>query len=248
MRFVGPVEEGRFLRRPNRFLTYCEVEGEARACFCANPGRMGEFLEPGRPVLVGPRVGGQAGVTTHVHLAFRHEGRWVSIDTRVPGKLFREGFEAGAFHFLAGYTHARPEVPFGASRIDFLLEGPGLKPCFVEVKSATLVEEGLALWPDAPSERGARHALELARAVRAGYRAVVLWVVQRGDAALLRPHEARDPAFAAAIRKAARAGVETYAWGSRVTRQGITLQGEVPVDVAPVARPRGGRARETRND
>lgn len=234
--------EGRFLRRPNRFLTYCEVDGEELACFCANPGRMGEFLEPGRPVLVGPRIGGQAGRTTHVHLAFRHERKWVSIDTRVPGRLFREGFAAGAFPFLAGYATVRPEVTFGASRFDFLLEGPGLPPCFVEVKSATLVEDGIARWPDAPSERGARHALELARAVREGYRAVVLWIVQRGDARVLLPHEACDPDFAAAIRRAARAGVETRAWGSRVSRRGVTLAGEVPVDLGRPVRRRGPRA------
>lgn len=231
MRFEGPVQEGRFLARPNRFLTYCEVGGETRACFCPNPGRMGEFLEPGRPVLVGPRVGGQAGKTTHVHLAFRHEGRWVSIDTRVPGRLFLEGFRAGAFPFLAGYERARPEVTFGSSRFDFLLEGPGVPPCFVEVKSATLVQDdGLALWPDAPSERGARHASELAAARRKGYRSVVLFVIQRGDAVLLRPHAERDPLFARSIRSAVRRGVEVYAWRSRVTRAGITLLGEVPFE------------------
>ena len=229
VRFQGPVEAGVFVSRPNRFLTYCRVGEEVRACFCANPGRMGEFLEPGRPVLVGPRIGGQAGKTTHVHLAFRHEGRWVSIDTRVPGQLFREGFQRGRFPFLAGYDTLRAEVPFGHSRFDFLLTGARKRPCIVEVKSATLVEDGVARWPDAPSERGARHASALADAVRDGYRAVVLFIVQRADARHLEPHAARDPAFARALGEAAAAGVEVRAWGSRVTRQGITLADELPV-------------------
>ncbi|HWG90100.1 MAG TPA: DNA/RNA nuclease SfsA [Candidatus Thermoplasmatota archaeon] len=233
MRFQGPVEEGRFLSRPNRFLTYVEVDGVTRACFCSNPGRMPEFLEPGRPVLVGPRIGGQQGPTTHVHLAFRHNGAWVGIDTRIPGRLFLEGFAAGKFPFLQGYTEVQPEVTFGASRFDFLLKGEGLPPCFVEVKNCTLVTDGLAQWPDAPSERGAKHLRELALARKQGYRAVVLWIVQRGDARLLTPFEERDPDFAKAVRLAAKRGVEAYAWGSRVTRAGVTLGKEVPVDLGP---------------
>ncbi|MBX6378181.1 MAG: DNA/RNA nuclease SfsA [Clostridia bacterium] len=124
-------------------------------------------------------------------------------------------------------------VDRGGVRLDFLLmpadEGVD-PPCLVETKSCNLVEEGVALFPDAPTLRGTRHLRELTRAVVAGCRAAVVWFVQRDDARVLRPHRGADPAFAEALATAVRAGVEPYAYRCRVTPTAVTVLDAIPVE------------------
>jgi sugar fermentation stimulation protein A len=116
------------------------------------------------------------------------------------------------------------------SRLDFRLEGLG-GACWVEVKSVTLVEDGVARFPDAPTERGARHLQELARAVEEGDRAAVVFIVQRADAGSFAPNDGADREFGRVLRAAASAGVEVFAWSCRVSRQAIEVARRVPVDL-----------------
>jgi sugar fermentation stimulation protein A len=120
-------------------------------------------------------------------------------------------------------------VSFGHSRIDFLLEGPARRPCLVEVKSITLVVDGLGCFPDAVTARGRRHLRELAAVVEAGYRAAVVFVVQRDDATGMRPHDESDPEFGRALREVAGQGVEVYAYGCDVDAGRIEIEGALPV-------------------
>ncbi|EKP95824.1 sugar fermentation stimulation protein [Thermaerobacter subterraneus DSM 13965] len=181
-------------------------------------GRAGSAAEGGR------RTAGDL-------LLVSFNGRWVSVDARMPNRLFAAALDRRALLPFAAYRRWQTEVPWGAGRLDFRLEGAGepLRPCLVETKSCNLVEDGTALFPDAPTARGARHLEELAQAVRQGWRAAVVWFVQRDDAARLAPHRRADPHFAAALARARAAGVEAYAYRCRVSPAGISLLGPIPV-------------------
>jgi sugar fermentation stimulation protein A len=150
----------------------------------------------------------------------------VSIDSRVPGVAFSEAVRAGSIKAFAGYRTIRPEVRYGESRLDFLLTGDG-PPFLVEVKSVTLVVDGQARFPDAPTPRGARHLHELARAVSEGYRAAVVFVIQREDVSSFAPNDSTDPEFGEALRQAALAGVEVYPLRCLVTPDRVEIMGEV---------------------
>lgn len=175
------------------------------------------------------RAGGNVRRTAGTLLLVRYAGRWVSVDARMPNRLFARCLEKDCLPPFRGYTSWRPEVRWGHSRVDFLLEAPGRPPCLVETKSCNLVEDGLALFPDAPTVRGTRHLLELAEAVQQGLRAAVVWFVQRDDADALAPHRVADPDFAQALARARAAGVEAYAYRCRVEPEGITVLDEIPV-------------------
>lgn len=152
-----------------------------------------------------------------------------SVDSGVPNDLVLAGLRAGFFPDLALYPEVRRECVYGESRIDFRLSGSTAGDCLLEVKSVTLVRGGRALFPDAPTARGARHVRELARAVAEGLRATVLSVIQREDADSLSPDDETDPAFGAVLREAVRSGAEVRAYTCRVALDRICLHREVPV-------------------
>jgi sugar fermentation stimulation protein A len=153
---------------------------------------------------------------------------WVSIDSRVPNKLVVEALEGNRLREFQPISRIKAEIPFGSSRFDFLLETPTY-PCLLEVKSCTLVNDGLAIFPDAPTVRGSKHMRDLTFAKRAGYRACVMFVIQREDATLFRPNKQTDPEFCSALRKAWESGVEIYARRCRLTNFDLTLDAKVPV-------------------
>lgn len=129
---------------------------------------------------------------------------------------------------LRGARVVSREVRQGTSRFDLMIQHRGRR-VLVEVKSATLVEDGVALFPDAPTARGTRHLRELTEHARRGGHAAVVFVVQRADAHALRAHASNDPAFAKALRDAARGGVRLLAYACRVTPRGVRLLRRIPV-------------------
>jgi len=150
----------------------------------------------------------------------------INMDAQAPNKVFGEWAAAG--RFLPEVTVIRPEYTWEDSRFDFRLETPA-GPCFVEVKGVTLEENGRALFPDAPTERGVKHLRGLARAVEQGYRAAVFFVVQMKGPKSFSPNGATHPAFGGALRAAAAAGVEVCAYDCRVTPSSLVL--DAPVEV-----------------
>lgn len=237
MRFPEGTLEARFLRRPNRYLTFCEApDGTELRCFCPDPGRLTEFVTPGRRVLVAPAPADAEGRrTTHTQVAFHHGGEWVSILTAKANQLAREAADLGLLPELPPTRAWRAEVRHGESRLDFLAGD-----VLVEVKSVTLVVDGEARFPDAPTVRGARHVRELAAHARKGGRAMLVFVQQREGGRLVRPHAATDPDFAAALRDAAQAGVQVAGLACRVDPEGVTPVRRIPV--ATDAETRGDRA------
>jgi len=228
MEIEGHLVAGRFVARDNRFRVTVEMEGQPVWAHLPNSGRLGELLVPGRRVLLVERSGAGRKTGYDLSLVEMNE-RWVSVDARLPNDLVEEALRTGRLVPLAGYQTVRREVPFGGSRFDFLLQAPGRSPCLVEVKSVTLVVDGLAYFPDAVTLRGRRHLEELVSALEMGYRAAVVFVVQRGDAGGFRPHDESDPDFAQALRMAARRGVEVYAYTCCVEPGRIEIDRSLPV-------------------
>lgn len=228
MVITGNLVEGRFVSRDNRFRVTVEIGGQPVWAHLPNSGRLGELLVPGRRVLLVERPGGQRKTGYDLGLVAL-DGRWVSVDARLPNDLVEEALRAGRIPPLAGYSSLRREVPFGRSRFDFLLGGEGRPPCWVEVKSVTLLIDDLGCFPDAVTARGRRHLEELAGALRRGDRAAVLFVVQRDDAVAVRPHDESDPDFGRTLRDVACLGVEVYAYGCHVEPGQIEITHALPV-------------------
>ena len=226
MRFP-PLVEGRFIRRLNRFAALVDVERREYLAHVPNSGRMGELLVPGFRVLLVPAPEG-ANRKTAFDLALVDTGRALSsADARLPNKLVAEALIQRRMPQFADYPVARGEQVFGESRLDFLLDGPTGK-CYVETKSVTLVEEGVGLFPDAPTIRGVKHLRSLMAAREAGHDAAVVFVIQRIDAEAFAPHDAADPLLGTTLREARDAGVAIWAYRCHVTESSIELADTVP--------------------
>jgi sugar fermentation stimulation protein A len=233
MQWPAPLQPARFVRRENRFRAIVERDGQLLAAHVPNSGRLGELFTPGAAVWVAMASAGAAR-KTGCHLALvEYAGTLVSVDARLPNRLVAEALAAGRLAPLAGYATVRPEVQTGASRLDFLLSDgpdPDQPRCWLEVKSVTLVEDGCALFPDAPTERGVKHLEELAALRRAGERVAVGFVVQRSDAVRFAPHPTADLAFAATLRQVQGEGVEVYAWRCAVDHNAMELTDQMLVN------------------
>lgn len=234
-----------FVRRLNRFAAEVRSarDGRRLRVHLPNSGRMEELLRPGAEARVHPRDPAR-GRTAGTLLLVRYRGRWVGVDSRLPNRLFEAGLACRALAPFGRVTGWRREVALGAGRVDFVLDDARGRR-LVEVKSCNKVERGIALFPDAPTTRGARHLRTLARAARRGARAAVVWFVQRSDAFCLRPDRAADPEFAEAAARAAAAGVKLYAYACRVGPRAVAALRPIPVEVErPHQRPRR-RSRRT---
>jgi sugar fermentation stimulation protein A len=135
---------------------------------------------------------------------------WVGVNTLTPNRLLRAAFAAGKLPWAQGYTVCKPEARRGQSRLDALLTVPGLPPLWVECKNVTLVEDGMAAFPDAVTTRGQKHLREMTAVALAGERAAFFYCVQRGDARCFGPADYVDPDYAALFSEGLAAGVEAY--------------------------------------
>jgi sugar fermentation stimulation protein A len=219
--------EGHFLVRLNRFSALAEVDGREVMVHVPNSGRLRELLVPGYRILLKPVYGDHRKCGFDLALVDL-ESTLVSADARLPSHLLVEALQEGRALRFRGYPRMRREVTFGESRLDLLLEAPeGL--CYVETKSVTLVVDGMALFPDAPTTRGVRDLNSLAQAVADGHRAAVVFVVQRDDSTAFSPHDVADPEFGKALRRCVGAGVEALAYCCQVSQQEVKLAEQVPV-------------------
>ena len=152
----------------------------------------------------------------------------VGVNTLVPNKLVKTSILAGKIKALSGFDHVRSEVTYGGhSRIDLLLE-KGENRCFIEIKNCTLVNDGMACFPDAVTSRGLKHLVALQEQVRLGDRSVVFFLVQRMDARVFKPADPIDPAFGKELRKAVRNGVEIMVYDVFLDLKGIRLNRRLP--------------------
>lgn len=196
----------------------------------ADPGRLRELLVTGRRVMLRPVDDPSRRTKWSLVLVQTPDGSgWVSLDTTTPNRILAKALKENGLEELPGWNLDRPEVTLGRSRFDFLLT-KGDRSMILEAKSATLVEAGLALFPDAVTARGTRHVREMAAIVAGGsMEGTVLFVIQREDVRALQAAWEIDPDFSDALREARSAGVQLLARRCRVTPDGISLLGPVPV-------------------
>ena len=223
----GDLVEGIFLERVNRFLAMVEVDGMEVGVHVANSGRMKELFVPGFRVLV--RSVASEHRKTKFDLVLVDVGTaLVSADSRAPNALVAEGVLNGHLKQFASFSEMYREVTFGDSRLDLMLEGRTGR-CYIEAKSVTLVENGVGLFPDAPTARGAKHLRTLEAVVEAGHRAAVIFVIQRSDVTAFATSDSSDPDLARALRSAVSVGVEAYAYNCWVTEHSIQLGQSLPI-------------------
>jgi sugar fermentation stimulation protein A len=231
IKIEGKTLMGIFQKRPNRFLALVKVEDRILPSFLPNPGRMHELLTPGTEVIL-REVLKENRKTDYDLIGVFYNGQVVSVDSRVPNKLVLEALKNGDIEELSEYNIIKPEYGYGHTRFDFFLTNEH-ESCLLEVKSCTLVKDGVALFPDAETERGRRHLRDLVKAKKEGYRACVLFVVQRTDADVFAPNDETDSEFGKVLRDAALEGVEVYAYYSEFVGNKITLKGKVKVELEP---------------
>lgn len=229
MEFPAPLQPAVLLRRYKRFLADVRLpDGAVETIHCPNPGAMLGLADPGMRVWL--KSG--RGKLKWGWVLSEADGALVGIDTTLPNRLVGEALRAGRLDALAGYREIRPEVPYGeASRVDFSLAEPGRAPAFVEVKNVHWRRHpDVAEFPDCVTARGTKHLRELAAQVAEGARAVMLFVVQRGDCARFRIAADKDPAYATAFIEARKAGVEALCYACDVTLSGAAISRPLPID------------------
>lgn len=215
---------GRFLSRPNRFVAHVEIDGREEICHVKNTGRCRELLQPGAEVWCA--VSSNPNRKTKYDLITVRKGAYlINMDSQAPNGAVKEWLLAGG---LGNAELIRPEMKFGASRFDFYLERKG-RGMFLEVKGVTLEEDGICRFPDAPTDRGAKHLRELIAAKKQGYDAAVLFVIQMRPVKWVEPNDKTDPLFGQTLREAAAAGVLVLAVDCVVTADSMMIGDPVEV-------------------
>ena len=213
---------GIFLARPNRFIAHVQIDGQTEVVHVKNTGRCRELLVPGCTVYC-QRSNNPSRKTKFDLIAVRKGDRLINMDSQAPNRAAGEWLASGGLGEISGL---RAEVKQGDSRFDFAFDKDE-KKCFLEVKGCTLEEDGVCAFPDAPTERGARHIQGLTELARAGYGAYILFVIQMSDVKYIRPHDETDPEFGKALREASQNGVRVLAMDCAVTPD--TMEIRLPV-------------------
>ncbi len=222
----GKMVEGVFRERPNRFIAYVEIGGRVEICHVKNTGRCRELLPPGAKVWCA--VNDNPNRKTKFDLITVEKGsRLINMDSQAPNIATGEWLKSGG---LGEIDNLRAETTHGDSRFDFSFTKNG-KQCFLEVKGVTLETGGVCAFPDAPTERGAKHLRGLSRSAGEGYGAYVLFVIQMADVQYLHPNDATDPDFGIALRQAAADGVQILAVECNVTPDSMEIGKEVEVRI-----------------
>ncbi len=223
------VVEGRFLERPNRFIAKVEIGDSTERVHVKNTGRCRELLLPGAGVFL-EKSHSPKRSTAYDLVAVRKGDRIINMDSQAPNRAVGEWLREGTL--FPGTKLVQPEKTYGNSRFDFYIETEDDR-IFLEVKGVTLEEEGVVRFPDAPSDRAVKHVQELMQARRAGYRAVVLFVVQMEGVRFFTPNRDTHPEFADALCRAAEEGVEVFAYDCHVTPGAMRVNRPVLVVLGP---------------
>ena len=215
---------GIFLSRPNRFIAHVEIDGQEEIVHVKNTGRCRELLPAGAQVWC-QKSDNPNRKTKFDLITVRKGERLINMDSQAPNQAAKEWLAEGG---LGEIKNLRAETKHGDSRFDFSFVKDG-KQCFLEVKGVTLETDGVCAFPDAPTERGAKHLRGLTEAAKDGFGAYVLFVIQMSDVKYLHPNDITDPEFGKALREAAATGVEVLAVDCRIAIDEMTIGNFVPV-------------------
>ena len=210
---------GKFIARPNRFIAHVEIDGEVQICHVKNTGRCRELLTPGATVFC-QQSDNPNRKTKFDLIAVQKGERLINMDSQAPNTAAGEWLRASG---LGQIENLRPETVHGDSRFDFSFTKDGV-PCLMEVKGCTLENDGVCAFPDAPTERGAKHLRGLIQAAQEGYECYILIVIQMSDVKYFHPNDSTDPEFGKTLREAAQAGVRIIAMDCAVTEDSMDLR------------------------
>ena len=219
------VEKARFVKRLNRFVAHINVDGNIHVCHVKNTGRLKELLTEGAEVFV-QHHHDEKRKTNYSLIAVKKDSEVVNIDSQAPNKVFYEWVKDGSL--LGKPDLVKPETVFGNSRFDCYIE-KDLRKIFVEVKGVTLEREGVALFPDAPTERGVKHLHELCECVKNGYEAYIVFVIQMKGVHTFSPNKQMHKEFADALAECERNGVKIVAVDCIVTPDSLEIDRQIEI-------------------
>jgi sugar fermentation stimulation protein A len=227
---MPPLISGVLVKRYKRFLADVELEtGEKITVHCPNSGSMKGCAIPGSRVWLSQSDNPKRKYKHTWELAKIPE-TWIGINTLLPNKLVKQSIENGLIDSLAGYEHVKAEVKTSShTRLDLLLETKNKQKCYVEIKNCTMVEDGVAMFPDAVTTRGQKHLDELSSLVSKGHRGVIFFLIQRTDAKVFKPAEHIDKVYAQKLRHVVKNGVEVIAMDTTINTEMISIKNAVPV-------------------
>jgi sugar fermentation stimulation protein A len=236
MHFQKPLKRVKFLKRYKRFLAdvYSKEMDLTLTIHCPNSGSMKGIFE-NTPQPITAWMSGSDNPNRKLPYTLEiieTEYGLVGVNTHNPNKIVKQAIERGEIAALLGYETIRTEVRYGTnSRIDLLLESPEKPKAYVEVKNVSMREGDVLMFPDALTERGTKHLLELIHMVHEGNRAVMLFLAQRSDCNTFMPAESIDPLYAKTLREAVKQGVEVLAYRCTVTPDAITVKDQMRVEL-----------------
>ena len=218
MRYENMIP-GKFMDRPNRFIAHIEIDGQVQTVHVKNTGRCRELLTPGATVWC-QKSSNPARKTQYDLITVEKGHRLINMDSQAPNTAAKAWLASGG---LGEISELKAEAIHGDSRFDFTFIKDGRR-CFLEVKGVTLELDDICAFPDAPTQRGAKHLRGLTRLAQEGYGAYVLFVIQMADVKYLHPNDATDPEFSTALREAAKNGVQVLAMDCAVTESTMDIR------------------------
>jgi len=219
------VVPGVFLHRPNRFIAEVEIGGVPVVAHVKNTGRCKELLVPGAKIYLSESANPKRSTKYDLISVWKRQ-RLINMDSQAPNRVLGEYLQEGSY--IKGITLIKPEATYQGSRFDFYIEA-GTRKIFIEVKGVTLEREGVAMFPDAPTERGVKHLNDLAACISHGYEAQAIFVVQMEEALYVTPNNETHPAFGAALTAAVKAGVVATAFSCHVTENSLAIKNHLHV-------------------
>ncbi|MFH2090824.1 MAG: DNA/RNA nuclease SfsA [Pseudomonadota bacterium] len=230
---LPPLTQGRLIKRYKRFLADVELDtGQVITAHCPNSGSMKGCAIPGSLVWLSTSDNPKRKYAQTWEL-IKVADTYVGINTLVPNRLVKQFIEAGLIEELAGYETVTAEVKTSDhTRLDLMLEKTNGQKCYVEIKNCTLVEDGIASFPDAVTTRGQKHLEELEQLVAQGHRGVIFYLIQRTDARVFKPADTIDREYGEKLRKAVQNGVQIVTRDTRITTEWIQVNNAVRVDLS----------------
>lgn len=215
-------DTGKFIERPNRFIAFVQHENKQLRCHVPDPGRLKELLIKNRTVLLRFSPDQKNMKTDASLVGVFNEDIWISLDSQLANRFILNTWKS--LPILQNFSDMKSEFTYGKSRLDFIFDCQ----CLVEVKTATLVRDGVALFPDAPTERGTRHVHEIYEATKNGYNGLIIFIVPRSDATVLKPNKQLDEKFYNAVKEAFEGKVEFLILKCDFNLQGLQFMQEIP--------------------
>ncbi len=220
------IKKAEFIRRPNRFIAHVLLDGEEVICHVKNTGRLKELLLPGATVFL-EESDNLTRKTSFDLVGVLRGDEVVNIDSQAPNQAVGEWLRNGGL--FEDISHVKAEARYGDSRFDFYIESASGSKSFLEVKGVTLLQDGIARFPDAPTARGVKHIGELVKCLEEGYEAYILFLLEMKGSKWMEPNDATHPAFGKVLREATEKGVKILAYDCIVTPESLEVDKKVEV-------------------